>query len=98
LRGQEEEQREAMTVATYTPSVVPKFMSTVKFILDNELHIFENSSLKALEMMGRMKVDMQDIETETCEVCLETLEEMMKLMMRNSKTILTSTLPGVKKL
>ena len=71
---------------------LPRFKETVKFLIDNELQVYENSSVTALGLMGKNKVELSSLKTERVVLGAEHLAYFIAHAMFNSRTILTDTL------
>eukprot|EP00043_Microstomoeca_roanoka_P028029 m.16698 g.16698 ORF g.16698 m.16698 type:complete len:273 (-) comp8132_c0_seq1:531-1349(-) len=97
IQRQSSEQALQLVLRSASSGVRPNFQPTVRFIITNKLEIFENSSIKAIEIMGKLKVDMQDIETETVAINFSKFREMLGYLLLNSDHILTSCFPRKKK-
>lgn len=79
----------------YQPQL-PKFKDTVKFLVDNDLQVYENSTIKALEIMGKMKVEMHDIQPTSVSLSKDVMRALLVGMLKNSRSILTDVLGGKK--
>lgn len=91
------------TVSTIAKSTtqatsLPAFQKTVKFLVTNSLEVFENSTIKAIEIMGKAKVEISDIETGSEVIDSEVFSSFLVGMLLNSKNILTHNLKRPKKL
>ena len=75
---------------------LPQFKDTVKFLVDNELRVFENSSVKALQLLSAAQVNLADITTEERSVTKDEVNKLVADMLFNSKAILTGVFPAKK--
>jgi hypothetical protein len=73
---------------------LPAFKDTVKFLIDNQLRVFENSSVKALQLLSAARVDLSDIVTEERVVTKAEIGHLVAYMLFNSDKILTSVFPA----
>ena len=71
-------------------AATPQFKDTVKFIVTNQLQVFENSSIKSLEIMSKERISLEDMHTESIEASEDDLRKMCGLLLQNSKDILTT--------
>lgn len=72
---------------------LPKFEKTVKFLVDNSLCVFENSSVKALQLLSASQVNIADIQTEARQVTTSEARLLLAHLMFNSSTILSDVFP-----
>lgn len=84
--------RSALAVLDKAPKL-PQFKDTVKFLVDNELQVFENSSVKALQLLSVAQVNLADITTEERSVTKDEVNKLVAHMFFNSKAILTGVFP-----
>jgi len=61
----------------------PKFKDTVKFIIDDSLQIFESSSVKALQLLGKAGINLGDIVTGTARINGQQVLLMLALALHN---------------
>jgi hypothetical protein len=87
-------QRSGMQVARVETDAVPKpaIKSTVKFIVTNKLEVFENSSIRAIQLLGKAGVALDQIQTRSVAISQEQFKMMLGCMLLNSDTILTTCL------
>lgn len=81
--------RAALAVVEKAPKL-PQFQNTVKFLVDNELRVWENSSVKALQLLSVAHVNIAEIKTEARRVSVDETRLLLAHMLFNSSTILTS--------
>ena len=71
---------------------LPRFKATVKFYIDNELKVYENSSVAALGLMSAAKLNLAEMKTETLTLTTAHLSQFVAHALFNSKSILTDVL------
>ena len=81
-------------VADVPKGATPAIKSTVKFIVTNRLQVFENSSIRAIQLLGQAGVALDRIQTKTVTISQDRFKMMLGCMLLNSDSILTSCLTG----
>eukprot|EP00730_Choanoeca_flexa_P006399 TRINITY_DN12147_c0_g2_i4.p1 TRINITY_DN12147_c0_g2~~TRINITY_DN12147_c0_g2_i4.p1 ORF type:complete len:291 (+),score=73.77 TRINITY_DN12147_c0_g2_i4:368-1240(+) len=81
-----------VVAASDTTPTTPALKPTVKFLVTNELEVFENSTIKAIQLMSKANVQLDRARTVTVTITEAKFKMMLACMLLNSKTILTSCL------
>jgi len=79
-------------VADVPKTSTPAIKSTVKFIVTNKLEVFENSSIRAIQLLGQAGVALDKIQTKTVTINQAQFKMILACMLLNSDSILTSCL------
>ncbi|EDQ88455.1 uncharacterized protein MONBRDRAFT_37407 [Monosiga brevicollis MX1] len=79
-----------LATCSRTPSR-PQFVRTVKFIVTDSLQVFENSSIKALQLLGAAKADLSQLETISVQVDRDRFAQLLSYMLLNDTHALTKT-------
>jgi hypothetical protein len=83
-----------LAVRQPTTLKLPVFEKTVRFLVTNKLEVFENSSIKALQIMGAHSVDLAAIETVHTQINGARFRKMLGMMLLNNDAILSILMPA----
>lgn len=79
-------------IAQFKPKPTPAFEKTVRFIVTDSLEVFENSSIKALEILSKKKTDLSHISTEQVSLTKSIFQRIIACMLLNHTETLTVAL------